>query len=350
MGELTGNKFQSKCERIYSGLKPFNIKLFRQKIKVEEEEKEIVTDKISELFTMYINKKKLKHKTKSHYKTTSNILNSYKPGLSVYDITSDFLSEFEEEYKKKVSLATVSSYLRNLRSVINYFRYTEKIIDASYEYPFGKGGYSIPDYYLYKDALPQKELELLINYEDFEDEKQRYAVDIWKMLYFMNGSNFVDLLRLKWTDVNFRGKRITFIRKKTETTRKKNVRPVVVPIIPDLQKLLEKYGNNNSTYVLGKINENYDETTFNNKSDKLKKMINSELLKISKKLDLTHDIKIQSARNCYAATLRRKNVPIASISKMLNHSNTIVTQHYIGDLNSDEVAEINNNLVVKNVS
>lgn len=36
----------------------------------------------------------------------------------------------------------------------------------------------------------------VINYQDFDNDEQRYARDIWAFLYYCNGINFVDLLRM----------------------------------------------------------------------------------------------------------------------------------------------------------
>jgi hypothetical protein len=57
------------------------------------------------------------------------------------------------------------------------------------------------------------------------------------------------------------------------------------------------------------------------------------------------DLKLQTARDCYATSLMRKNVSTSLIGKMLNHSNVIVTEHYLSGLNPDELVEINSKLV-----
>lgn len=339
------NKFLTKCERIYAELKPFNIKLFRQRVKQKGEV--VVKDNVTDLFLRYLEKKDIKAKTKDHYRTSLNVLNSFQNSLTVYDITENFLKNFEKKLKKKnTSSASIASYLRNLRSVINYFMYNEKIIHPSYQYPFGKGGYSISSYFPAKNVITQKEIQSVIRYNINNNADQEYALNIWKTLYFLNGSNFVDLLRLKWTDI--KRNVIEFTRMKTEYTRKNNVRPVTVPLIPELQELLNKIGDKESIYVLGQIKETYSERTFNNKCNKLKKMINEKLSEISRTLKLSDDLKIGTARDCYATSLFRRNVPIASISKMLNHSNTVVTEHYISSLGTEEIFSINEHLCRKN--
>ena len=53
---------------------------------------------------------------------------------------------------------------------------------------------------------------------EFDSPMEEYARDIWLLCYRCNGSNYVDMLRLRWSNINKRN--IIFYRKKTETTRK----------------------------------------------------------------------------------------------------------------------------------
>jgi hypothetical protein len=55
-----------------------------------------------------------------------------------------------------------------------------------------------------------------------------------------SGSNFVDLLLMRWT--NLKEKEIRFYRKQTETTRKMNVKQITVPRTPGINELLKKLG------------------------------------------------------------------------------------------------------------
>lgn len=340
------NQFLSKCERIYAELKPFNKTLFRKK--VFEEERVIPTSLLlKDLFLDYIkNNEDIKLRTKDHYRTSMNIFETFKPGITVYDVTPALLKNFEKaKLKTGCSLATVNSYQRHLRSIINHYSNVEKIIPKSYEYPFGKGGYSISSYFPSTLVLKQQEIIDVIEFDEFENDKQEYALTIWKILYYCNGSNFVDLLQLKWSDIN--GGYIKFIRKKTENTRKNNIQPVIVPVNLDLKILIDKVGVKTSSFILGELKEDYKENSFNNKCHKMKQAINKDLKIISKKLNLTIPLKLETARDCYAKSLDRAKVTRGDISKMLNHSNVIVTEHYLGGLSMETTEEINRNLVTR---
>ncbi|WP_297085469.1 tyrosine-type recombinase/integrase [uncultured Draconibacterium sp.] len=338
------NDFKAKCERIFNEVQPFDKKIFRQRI--EKKEKVIPhTLLLRDLFSDYTKTKKdLKIRTKTHFKTTLNVLQTHKKDISVFDITVDFLNSFsDKKLKNGCSISTINSYHRDLRTILNYYTNVEKIIPQTFQYPYGRSGYSISSYFPAKQVLSEHEIRMLINYNSFTDPKREYALDIWKILYYLNGSNFIDLLKLKWSDIDLR--QISFMRTKTEATRKSNIQPVTVPVLPDLKVLISKVGDKNSPYVLGKMNVKYSEQTIINKNHKLRKHINSHLKEIGKELNLSVPLTLKTARDCYASSLLRKDVSVGKISKMLNHSNSVVTEHYLSGLNSDEAMEINKQLI-----
>lgn len=340
------NKYKAKCERVFNQVQPFDKKIFRQKM--EQKEKVLPNSLLlRDLISNYITTKDdIKIRTKKHYKTTLNVFETFMPGASVQNITTDFLKKFEKtKLASGCSLATINSYNRNLRSIINYYRNVDKIIPASYEYPFGRGGYSISSFFPAKMALDNDEIKKVITFTDFTDKKQEYALAIWKILYYSNGSNFIDILKLKWTDINKNN--AVYIRTKTELTRKNNKKQILIPIIEDLQLLLDQHGDKNSDYVLGKITNSYSETMLNNKCKKMKAQINKQLNILSEKLDLSVPLRLKSARDCYGSTLLRSGASISTISRMYGHSNVIVTEHYLTGLNPEESLSVNQKLITR---
>ena len=344
----TCNGYISKCERLFSDLKPFDKKQFRQLFFQKDESSDDSNQVskpsesmfLSQLFTIYISKKELKIRTKTHYNMTITTLEKYQPLLTVYDITPMFLKLFEKQkLESGWSLATVNSHYRNLRSVLNYFMNEDKIISKHYQYPFSKGGYSISSFFPQKLVLKNDEIQKVISFKDFDNKQQEIARDIWVFLYRCNGINFVDLLRMRWTQIQ--GEYIMITRKKTETTRKNNIKPIVVPINEQLLKSIDKIGNKNSPFVLGELKEGYKESTLENKNHKIKQTINRNLSEVSKKLNLSVPLKLETARDSYATSLKRGGKSKDQIGEMLGHSNSIVTEHYLASLDSEKTFEIN---------
>jgi integrase len=140
-------------------------------------------------------------------------------------------------------------------------------------------------------------------------------------------------------------KGIGFSSKKTESTRKNNIKPITVPITSKLQELIDKLGDRDSPFILGLLKEGYKENTFENLSHKVRSKLNENLLEIGVKLNLSVPLKLKTARDCYATTLKRAGVSKDNIGEMLGHSNSVVTEHYLASLDIEKTQEINQHIL-----
>jgi integrase len=335
------NGYVAKCEKIFAELKPFNKETFRKRFWEPEDDKPkslILTD----LFEYFIeNKQNIKPTTIDSLRYTRNRFVDFKPSVSVGDITVGFLRQFEKnEIDKDNSRATIDHHMRNLRTILNYFIHHVKIIPKEYEYPFGPGGFTVSGYFPSTQVLKEAEIQSIIDLNQFESEQHRYARDVWVLLYRFNGANYADLLRTKWNQI--KGDFIFFERKKTETTKKSNRKPIIVPLTDKLKDSIDRVGDKTSPFILGKLKEGYDEIYFKNRNRKLRKRINQKLNDIGKQLELSQPLNLASARDCYANTLDQNNTDIKKISQMLGHSNVVITEHYLAGLNPNITFGINN--------
>lgn len=148
---------------------------------------------------------------------------------------------------------------------------------------------------------------------------------------------------MKWSDIH--GNCIVITRKKTETTRKNNIKQIQISYTFKLREIFNKIGNTNSQFILGKLQEGYSEEMFKNKCRKLQKVLNKNLSILSEKLNLSVPLKLESARDCYATSLLRKKISKDSIGEMLGHSSSVVTEHYFGAFIQEEIFEINDALL-----
>ncbi|HEY5125572.1 MAG TPA: tyrosine-type recombinase/integrase [Ignavibacteria bacterium] len=286
------------------------------------------------------NKENIKPTTIDSLRYTKNRFENFKAGASVGDVTVSFLRKFEKnEVDKENSRATIDHHMRNLRTIINYFIHYVKVIPKEYEYPFGPGGFSVSGYFPSTQVLKEAEIQSIIDLKEFKSEEHKFARDVWVMLYRFNGANFADLLRMKWSQIN--GNYIFFTRKKTEATRKNNRKPIIVPLTDKLKDSIACVGDKKSPFLLGLLNEGYDEIFFKNRNHKIRQQINQKLKDIGAKLELSQPLNLGAARDCYANTLDLNNIPLKQISQMLGHSNVIITEHYLSGLNPDVTFGIN---------
>jgi hypothetical protein len=341
-----------RAKKILPSIEPFDSTNFRAKfydknfdpnnIITEEQEKR---GTINFLFKNYI---KVKLESKEIGLSTANLINGtlnnikkYKSGLTYNDITPEFLHAFEYWYLnknladgKRNSLASFGGICRNIKAVINYHR-KKKIIPITYEYPFDD--YKIPNFVPPKRVITNDEIQKLLNCQVFENVMEEYARDIWELLYRLNGINFIDLLKLRWD--NIEGNRFVFYRHKTLKTRRNNIRPIVVVINQKIQKLLDKIGDKDSPYVIGQLKQvNYTDQYLLERNHKLKGRYNTRLKKLGQRLGLTLPLDISMARDAYANTHKRAGTNPLKISENMNHSDPrTTTLHYLDnfELNSD---------------
>lgn len=342
---LRCDEFLEKAEKVFERLIPFERQQFREEFFKEEVIEPVVKITPTEMtyFEMaeyFRENKRLKPSSKNRMKTARNQLEKFKPGLTYKDITVNFLHDFDFEVTKRgVSPATISGYMTDIRTVINYHRNITKFIPQDYEYPFGSGGYGIKTFFPTKVVLMAEEMQAIADLTEFETEKQEWARDIWLFLYRCNGINFVDLLAMRWDHI--KGGCFMFYRTKTKTTRRNNIKHIRAPLDVKLKDVLDKIGVKDSPYILGKLKDGYTDTTLANKSHKLCGEINKELKYITQKLDLSLNLVLDIARDSYATTLNRNGRSINHIAEHLGHATTIVTQHYIGQLTVEQSKEIN---------
>jgi site-specific recombinase XerD len=104
-------------------------------------------------------------------------------------------------------------------------------------------------------------------------------------------------------------------------------------------------GDRDSPFILGLLKEGYKENTFENLSHKVRSKLNENLLEIGVKLNLSVPLKLKTARDCYATTLKRAGVSKDNIGEMLGHSNSVVTEHYLASLDIEKTQEINQHIL-----
>lgn len=340
----------TKAEKIISEIKVFDRNVIKQSFfKKDTQENQTETTQISlkldDLFKTYCDENEhLSIRTKIHIKQSKNVFTRGNNDLTILEITPEFLKKIERKrLQEGVSISSINSNFRDLRTVINYFMKRKNVIPTGYFYPFGKSGYSICEYFPKKQVFTNDEISQIINLDKFESHDEEFARDIWELLYRCNGINFADLLRLRWDQRN--GNCFVFFRKKTENTRKKMRQEIVVPINQKVENIISKVGDKNSPFLLGFLKDGYTDENFDYMNRKVRKSVNKSLKQISKRLDLSITLQLKTARDSYATVLRRKGVSIDIISEMLSHSNTTVTKHYLDSLDNETVFKVNENLI-----
>jgi hypothetical protein len=353
------DKYIERAKKILSSIEPYDSKILRNKffdksfdpnkIITEEQKKQ---GSVNYLFNNYIKvkteSKEIRNSTKDLILGTLNNINSFKPDCTYEDITPEFLHSFEHWYinknknGKKNSLASFGGICRNIRAVLKY-HIKKKIIPNTYEYPFID--YKVPNFVPPKRVISNAEIKKILDCTDFENIWEEYARDIWEMLYRLNGSNFIDLLLLRWD--NKVGNKFVFYRHKTSGTRRNNIRPIQVVINPKIQKLLDKIGDKESPFVIGQLKQiDYTDQYLLERNKKLKGRYNTRLKKFGQRLGLSLPLDISMARDAYANTHKRAGTNPLQISENMNHSDPrTTTLHYLDNFEFDSDEDVNDVLL-----
>jgi integrase len=267
--------------------------------------------------------------TASSYNCSLNSLRQFKTSLQFYEITTDFLQNYEAwMLKKGASITTVGIYLRSLRTLVNQ-AIAEGIIKLDL-YPFGKRKYQIPTGRNIKKALPLVEIKKIFDYETVKNDSEDKAKDFWIFTYLCNGLNVKDIARLKWK--NIRDDKLIFTRAKTERAIRSNPKQVVVILSKEAKTIIKKWCNKDKgseNFIFPILCKDISPTEEYKLIYNFTRHINKWLKRMGKDLGFEMNLTTYTARHSFSTVLKRSGAPVAFISEALGHGNTATTQNYL---------------------
>lgn len=278
---------------------------------------EAFRDRIKELY------KEDRVKYAESLESTLNSIELHKgKDIKFSQITVTFLKEYEKHLVESgKSTTTVGIYMRNIRTIIN--GNGEPYVGAG-KYPFGKNRYVIPKGEGRALALKLGEIHMIHAYR-CNDSQELYR-DLWLFSFYANGINMTDICRLQYEDI--RDGEITFIRKKTQGTRRKVMR-IYIPMTAPIKEIIKKHGNaKRSGYIFPFLDNIRTEKQRVRKIEDITKTVNETIRDITSELGLKEGITTYATRHSYVTILENLNVPRVFIKNSLGHANESVTDSY----------------------
>lgn len=321
------NAIHTHANKIIEKLSPFSFESFEANF---FNKKIVSTDQTIEYaFDTYIQELNDQGRigTKTSYNTTKNSLLQFQPKLTFKDITPEFLLKYEDYMSKQgKSPSTVGIYLRQLRSIYN--RAIAAGVIKQEQYPFKK--FEIPSSRNIKKALNDDQLETLLKYKP-QNTAQRKAYDFWVLSYLCNGMNMTDILHLK--KENLEKTFLYFNRQKTIRTKKRDLRPIKVPLHQRALEIINRWRctDKNNVYLFPILETELAPVTVKNRTQKFIKQVNEGMEEIRKDLVIDTKIGTYVARHSFATRLMRKGASTQYIKESLGHSSVAVTDNYLGD-------------------
>ena len=218
------------------------------------------------------------------------------------------------------SPSTIGVYLRSLRTIANQ-AINDGIISRE-NYPFGRNRYVIPATLNIKKALALEDIGKIYNYKSIEFSAIDKARDFWMLSYLCNGINIKDICLLKWQ--NIKSGSISFVRAKTERSKKGNQKEIVIFISDDIQLIIDKWGNykkSKTDYVFPILESGISLQRERDLIQYFTKTTNKWMKRLALELGIEANLTTYVARHSYSTVLKRSGVSIEYISESLGHSN-----------------------------
>lgn len=247
-------------------------------------------------------------------------------------VSIDWLKRYEKFLlNDDKSKTTVGMHMRGIRAILNEARRIGILKNS--QYPFGKGKFEIQASEGRKMALTIEQVGMIARYDDGSDATTKYR-DYWMFLYFCNGINIADFVKLKYKDIV--DGEICFIRQKTKRTSRV-LKEVKVIITEPMQNIINRWGNPVSTnnYIFPVLDGKEDAMRTKKKTSYFTRAVNKRMAVVGEQLGIGH-ISTYTARHSFATILKRSGANIAYISESLGHNDLKTTENYLSSFEKEE--------------
>lgn len=171
--------------------------------------------------------------------------------------------------------------------------------------------------------LKKEELEILADkYDTITQPRRKEFLEMFLFSFHACGLRLVDVMTLRWKDIDFKKKEI---RKVQVKTRNRNTIPLSEPV----SRILDKWRGRNKVYVFDLLSENFDlgdSEALYMRRNSWNNTINTALKAISKDLGWNINLTFHVARHTWAVLALASGADISEISRLLGHTSTGVTE------------------------
>lgn len=274
-------------------------------------------------------------RTSETYNAALNSVRKFRDGEDILldCITTDFMESYEAWLRGRgISPNTVSFYTRILRAV--YHRAVEAEIIENRN-PF-RHVYTGIDKTV-KRALPICIIRSIRSLDLSREPSLDYARDMFILSFMLRGMSFIDMAYLRKTDLS--GGYVTYRRRKTG-------QKLVVEWTRDMQRILDKYPENESDYLLPVIRRAgvNERGVYHNAGYRINRALKIIAARVGVKIPLT----LYVARHSWASAAKAKGIPVSVISEGMGHDSEATTQIYLASLDTS-IVDRANSIILKSI-
>jgi|BioPla2DNA2_1021312.scaffolds.fasta_scaffold11333_5 integrase len=309
----------------------FTLDEFEDRFKGKKKQSNIRISKVIDYFDKVIaeNFEVGKVATARGIKETRNSLYNFAGNkITFNDVTPLFLNKYEIFLREKDNATGgVAFKMRTLRTIYNK-AISEKV--ASQElYPFREYKISKLKPEPNKRALSSKQIRKIIDLDLTENPHLIDSHNYFIFSFHTRGMNFVDIMKLKWSDIN--NGRISYTRSKTNV-------PFDIEILEPVQKIIDYYSSRKDKfeYVFPILNTNeMTPIQIDNRKKRMLQKTNKDLKEIASLAGIKIPLTTYVARHSFATILKDKGTSVEKISELMGHSNVNVTMTYLKDFDNE---------------
>lgn len=280
--------------------------------------------------------------------------------VALTDIDRNFVQRWVRSMKKGgLSTTTIAIELRTFRTIVN-IAIERGLINGNTKEMFKDTGYNkvCSRKHEFLDVATMRKL-----YNFWEADKavdadgkelflprEKHAIfrdlGLFLFMYLGDGQNLADTLRLTYDGWYFatHGKQLRFLRHKTRD-RNESASKVIFPVTPELQKIIDKYGNKpeQGKRVFPIMSEFITPEKEVWVIQRYNRYIREHMAKIAELLGMEQCLTATWARHSFATNLNNSGaMPYKYISDSMGHSgNGDITSNYIGAYPLEKMLEYN---------
>ena len=272
--------------------------------------------------------------TASNYRTALHSFQRFLKGehLLLKDLTPSLISRYERWLKSsRISMNTISCYMRSLRAVYNKAVEEHQVTDL---HPFKDSytGYPRTD----KRSITVSEIRKLQEVSLLPGSTLQLVRDIFLFCIFACGIPFVDVAFLRKSQIDEDGY-LTYKRRKTNQQIRLKLPPCALEIV-------RRYDSCCTDYVFPILTCNHPEEAYRQYRDRLT-YYNRQLKKLAQLAGISHKLTSYVSRHSWASLAYDSHTDVSVISKGLGHTSSRTTYIYIKGIDDTRLDEANQKIV-----
>lgn len=305
--------------------KDFSLEEFEEKFKGRQKDKKLVITFFDEIIEELTISNRLAN-ARAYSETKNTLLKFSNDKVKFTDITPEFLEKFEVYMRSRGNKdGGIAFKMREFRALIK--KAIQRKIMSKDDYPFEEYKISKLKTKTKKRALTIEDFRKFKNVDLTERPELLEAYHYFMFSFYSRGMNFVDMMKLKKSDI--KNNRIIYTRSKTKGI-------FSLELNSKAKDIINYYSDRSqSDYVFPILLHNeMTPLQIENRKHKVLSRFNCKLREIAKIAQIETHLTSYVARHSFATIMKNTGVSTDIISELMGHSNVQITMTYLKEFDN----------------